>query len=34
MDFDGDGLLELVKDIIGDSLHILKYLPEEKIVEI
>lgn len=34
MDFDGDGLPELVMDIIGDGLHILKYLPDEKIVEI
>lgn len=34
MDFDGDGLPELVMDIIGDGLHILKYLPDEEIVEI
>ncbi|MDE7358637.1 MAG: hypothetical protein K2N39_04265 [Lachnospiraceae bacterium] len=34
MDFDGDGLPELVMDIIGDGLHILKYLPDEKIVEL
>lgn len=34
MDFDGDGLPELVMDIIGDGLHILKYLPDEKMVEI
>lgn len=34
MDFDGDGLPELVTDIIGDGLHILKYLPNEEIVEL
>lgn len=34
LDFDGDGLPELVMDIIGDGLHILKYLPDEEIVEI
>ncbi len=34
MDFDGDGLPELVMDIIGDGLHILKYLPDEDMVEI
>lgn len=34
MDFDGDGLPELVTNIIGDGLHILKYLSDEKIVEI
>ncbi len=34
MDFDDDGLPELVTDIIGDGLHILKYLPDEEIVEI
>ena len=34
MDFDGDGLPELVMDIIGDGLHILKYLPDEEIVEL
>lgn len=34
MDFDGDGLPELVMDIIGDGLHILKYLPDEEIVEV
>lgn len=34
MDFDGDGLPELVMDIMGDGLHILKYLPEEDVVEI
>ena len=34
MDFDGDGLPELVTDIIGDGLHILKYLPDEELVEI
>ena len=34
MDFDGDGLPELVTNIIGDGLHILKYLPDEKTVEI
>lgn len=34
MDFDGDGLPELIMDIVGDGLHILKYLPEEEIVEI
>lgn len=33
MDFDGDGLPELVMDIIGDGLHILKYLPDEDVVE-
>lgn len=33
MDFDGDGLPELVMDIIGDGLHILKYLPDEDAVE-
>lgn len=35
--FQGDsemGMPELVTDIIGDGLHILKYLPEEEIVEI
>lgn len=34
MDFDGDGLPELAMDIIGDGLHILKYLPDEEIVEL
>lgn len=34
MDFDGDGLPELVMDIIGDGLHILKYLPDEEMVEL
>ena len=34
IDFDGDGLPELVTDIIGDGLHILKYLPDEELVEI
>ena len=34
MDFDGDGLPELVTDIIGDGLYILKYLPDEEVVEI
>ncbi len=33
MDFDGDGLPELVMDIVGDGLHILKYLPDEDVVE-
>ncbi len=33
MDFDGDGLPELVLDMIGDGLHILKYLPGEDVVE-
>ena len=33
MDFDGDGVPELVMDIIGDGLHILKYLPDEDVVE-
>lgn len=32
--FCGDGLPELVMDIIGDGLHILKYLPDEEIVEL
>lgn len=34
MDFDGDGLPELVMDIIGDGLHVLQYLPDEEIVEL
>lgn len=34
MDFDGDSLPELVADIIGDGLHVLKYLPDEEIVEL
>lgn len=34
MDFDGDGLPELVMDIIGDGLHVLKYLPDEEMVEL
>ncbi len=33
MDFDGDGLPELVMDILGCGFHILKYLPDEGIVE-
>lgn len=33
MDFDGDGMPELVMDIVGDGLHILKYLPDEDVVE-
>lgn len=34
MDFDGDGMPELVMDIMyGGGLHILKYLPEEDVVE-
>lgn len=34
MDFDGDGMPELVMDIMhGGGLHILKYLPEEDEVE-
>lgn len=32
IDFDGDGLPELVMDIVGDGLHILKYLPDEDVV--
>lgn len=34
MDFDGDGLPELIMDVMGAGLHILKYLPEEDVVEI
>ncbi len=34
MDFDGDGLPELIMDIVGDGLHVLKYLPEEEVVEL
>lgn len=33
MDFDGDGLPELTVDIMGGGLYILKYLPDEEIVE-
>ncbi len=34
MDFDGDGMPELVMDVMyGGGLHILKYLPEEDVVE-
>ena len=34
MDFDGDGLPELIVDIMGGGLYILKYLPDEEIVEL
>lgn len=33
MDFDGDGLPELIVDMMGGGLYILKYLPDEEIVE-
>ncbi|MCM1536366.1 MAG: hypothetical protein NC126_10635 [Clostridium sp.] len=34
MDFDGDGMPELIMNVAyGDGLHILKYLPDEDVVE-